>query len=46
MQEFLYLGPDSSGQSKNTPGATTPEPGTFLLFGTGIVALLRKKIFN
>jgi hypothetical protein len=47
MQEFMYLGPDtSSGQSNNAPGATTPEPGTFLLFGTGVLALLRKRIFS
>lgn len=45
MQEFLYLGPDSSsGQAAG--GASTPEPGTFLLVGTGVLALFRKKIFS
>jgi hypothetical protein len=45
MQEFLYLGPDSRS-GDGAASATTPEPGTFLLFGTGVIALLRKKIFS
>jgi hypothetical protein len=45
MQEFMYLGPSASSGG-GAASATTPEPGTFLLFGTGVIALLRKKIFS
>jgi hypothetical protein len=46
MQEFLYIGSDPSQSSSNTPGATTPEPGTILLVGTGALAMFRKKFLS
>jgi hypothetical protein len=45
MQEFMYLGQDASS-SGGAASASTPEPGTFLLLGTGILAVLRKRIFG
>jgi hypothetical protein len=44
MQEFLYLGQDPAGSSSYN--STVPEPGTLLLLGTGLVAVLRRKIFG
>ena len=46
MQEFMYIGNDPSSSSSNSPGASTPEPGTFVLLGTGAVALWRRKLFS
>jgi len=44
MQEFMYIGNDPSSSS-SSPGASTPEPGTFVLLGTGVLALWRRKLF-
>jgi PEP-CTERM motif len=43
IQEFMYLGESSSSDPSNQ---TTPEPGTFLLMGTGLVAVFRRKLFS
>jgi hypothetical protein len=43
MQEFMYIGQATSGQG--APANQTPEPGTFLLVGTGALALFRRRIF-
>ena len=40
MQEFMYIGEDPSGGSKN--GSQTPEPGTLVLMATGIMAIFRR----
>jgi hypothetical protein len=42
-QEFLALGGDNG---LFRPSSTVPEPGTWLLTGTGLLAVLRKKIFR
>jgi PEP-CTERM motif len=43
MQEFLAIRRDPL----QPDGAqTTPEPGTFVLLGTGVLAMFRKKIFS
>lgn len=44
MQEFLAIGRDPRNQDGSAQ--TTPEPGTFLLLGTGVLAMFRKKIFS
>jgi hypothetical protein len=44
MQEFLAIGRDPL--SRDGFSQTTPEPGTFLLAGTGVLAMFRKKIFS
>lgn len=44
MQEFMYIGAASSGDG--AASGTTPEPGTFLLVGTGALALFRRKLFS
>ncbi|HLI62848.1 MAG TPA: PEP-CTERM sorting domain-containing protein [Terriglobales bacterium] len=43
MQEFMFIGSDPSGQGASS---TVPEPGTLLLLGSGLLAVLRRKIFN
>ena len=47
MQEFMYIGQDPTGaqQSQNGSG-TTPEPGTLLMVGSGVVAMLGKKFLS
>lgn len=42
MQEFLYLGESGSG---NGQGQSTPEPGTLVLMGTGLLALVGRRRF-
>jgi PEP-CTERM motif len=42
IQEFLYINNTSSG----APGSTTPEPGTFVLLGTGLLAVLGRKFVS
>jgi hypothetical protein len=44
MQEFLAIGRDPA--SPDGFSQTTPEPGTFFLLGTGVLAMFRKKIFS
>lgn len=45
IQEFMYIGqPQSEGSSG--PGGNAPEPGTWLLTGTGALALFRKRFFS
>jgi hypothetical protein len=44
IQEFMYIGNDPS--SSNSPGASTPEPCTLVLVGTGGLAFLRRKLFS
>jgi hypothetical protein len=44
-QEFLYLGSDS-GFSPAGQSGTTPEPGTFVLMGTGMLGLLGRKFLH
>jgi hypothetical protein len=44
MQEFMYIGNDPSSSSGSA--ATTPEPGTFLLLGTGALAMLRRRFLS
>lgn len=45
IQEFLYIG-DSSPGGTSAPDSTTPEPGTLVLLGTGLLALLGRKFMN
>ena len=45
MQEFLAIGRDPLG-GKDGSAQTTPEPGPFVLLGTGVLTLFRKKIFS
>ncbi len=44
MQEFMYIGQDPSNLSQ--VNQTTPEPGTFLLLGSGLLAMLGRKFWN
>ena len=46
MQEFMYIGQDPTSSSGLAAGRSTPEPGTFLLVGTGVLAMIGKKILN
>jgi hypothetical protein len=43
MQEFMYIGQDPAGSQQ---GQTTPEPGTLVLMGTGVLALFGRKFLN
>jgi len=43
IQEFMYIGQDPQGGG---PGATSPEPGTLVLMGTGVLVLLRRKFLS
>ncbi len=45
MQEFMYIGADPTQQGAQA-NQTTPEPGTFLLLGSGVLAMLGKKFWN
>jgi len=43
MQEFMYLGEGGSG---NSPGQqSTPEPGTLVLMGTGVLGIVGRRWF-
>lgn len=44
-QEFLYLGQDPP-VSNGLAGQPTPEPGTWLLMGTGLLAVIGRKFWN
>ncbi len=44
IQEFLYIGQDPSGSG--IAGTSTPEPGTLLLLGTGILAVFKRRVFD
>ena len=44
IQEFLYIGEDPSGSGANNQ--TTPEPGTFVLMGSGLLVALRRKVWS
>jgi PEP-CTERM motif-containing protein len=44
VQEFLYIGEDPSGGGGG--GLTTPEPGTLLLMGTGLLAAFGRKFWR
>jgi hypothetical protein len=46
VQEFLALGPDSGFLSVNQQGLTTPEPGTLVLLGGGVLALAGRKFLG
>jgi len=43
MQEFLYLG--EGGSNNGQDQQTTPEPGTLVLMGTGVLALFGRRKF-
>jgi len=43
-QEFLYLG--NTAPNGGQPTQTTPEPGTWLLMGTGALTLLGRKLWS
>jgi len=43
MQEFMYIG---EGGSNNGQNQTTPEPGTLVLMGTGVLALFGRRFLN
>lgn len=45
MQEFMYIGADPTQQSAQA-NQTTPEPGTFLLLGSGVLAMIGRKLWN
>jgi len=42
IQEFMYIGEDSSSPGR----ATAPEPGTFLLMGTGVLAAFGRRFLK
>jgi hypothetical protein len=44
MQEFMYIG--EGGGAGNSPSQTTPEPGTLVLMGTGVLALAGRKFMH
>ena len=44
MQEFMYIGADP--QQNAQAGQTTPEPGTILLLGSGVLAMIGKKFWS
>lgn len=44
IQEFMYIGENSSGGADSQQ--TTPEPGTLILLGTGILAALGRRFWN
>jgi PEP-CTERM motif len=44
IQEFMYIGAASSGSGGDPAPQSTPEPGTFLLMGTGLLALFGRKL--
>jgi hypothetical protein len=47
IQEFMYIGRDPSGAQQDLAGGgTTPEPGTLLMVGTGVVAMLSRKFLS
>jgi hypothetical protein len=47
IQEFMYIGQASSGTGAGTDAPqTTPEPGTLVLMGTGVLALFGRKFLN
>ncbi|MGA2905705.1 MAG: PEP-CTERM sorting domain-containing protein [Candidatus Korobacteraceae bacterium] len=43
IQEFMYIGGNSSGSGQDQ---TTPEPGTLVLMGTGVLTLFGRKFLN
>jgi len=43
IQEFMYIGEDPSGQGRDQ---TTPEPGTLILMGTGVLAAFGRRFLN
>jgi hypothetical protein len=43
MQEFMYLG--EGGSNNGQDQQTTPEPGTLVLMGTGVLALFGRRKF-
>lgn len=44
VQEFLYIGEDPSSQGNGLQ--STPEPGTLLLMGTGLLAAVGRKFWH
>ena len=47
IQEFMYIGQDPTGAQQGLAGGgTTPEPGTLLMVGTGVAAMIGKKVLS
>jgi hypothetical protein len=44
IQEFMYIGEDPRGDQNG--GATVPEPGTFVLMGTGVLAVFGRRFLH